>query len=63
MTATSFFIREYSNYIECRCISESLYVDIEKITYVTETLDPNGQYKRALRIIQIQKNMYNEMLK
>ena len=56
-------IRKYSNYIECEKISKRSYSDMEILTFVIDTLDADGRFDKALNIIRIQKNMYEEMLK
>ena len=57
------FVRKYSNYIECEKISNRRYSDMEQLTYVINTLDVDGRFEKALNIIRIQKNTYEEMLK
>ena len=57
------FIRKYSNYIECEKISKRSYTDMEILTFIIDTLDSDGRFDKALNIIRIQKNMYEEMLK
>ena len=57
------FIRKYSNYIECEKISNRHYSDMEQLTYIINALDIDGRFEKALNIIRIQKNTYEEMLK
>ena len=57
------FVRKYSNYIECEKISNRNYTDMEQLTYVINTLDTDGRFEKALNIIRIQKNTYEELLK
>ena len=56
------FIRKYSNYIECERISKRSYTDMEILTFVTDTLDSDRRFEKALNIIRIQKNLHEEML-
>ena len=44
------FVRKYSNYIECEKISNNHYSDMEQLTYVTNTLDIDGRFEKALII-------------
>ena len=57
------FIRKYSNYLQCEKISKRQYSDMEKLTYIINTLDSDGRFEKALNIIRIQKNTYEEMTK
>ena len=59
----STFISKYSNYLECEKISKRQYSDMEKLTYIINTLDTDGRFEKALNIIRIQKNTYEEMTK
>ena len=56
------FIRKYSNYIECERISKRSYTNMEILTFITDTLDTDGRFEKALNIIRIQKNLHEEML-
>ena len=47
------FIRKYSNYIECERISKHSYTDIEILTFVTDTLNSDRRFEKALNIIRI----------
>ena len=56
------FIREYSNYIECKHISKRSYTDMEILTFIADTLDTDGRFEKALNLIRFQKNLHEEML-
>ena len=56
------FIRKYSNYIECKHISKRSYTDMEILTFVTDILNTDGRFEKALNIIRIQKNLHEEMM-
>ena len=57
------FIYKYSKYIECEKISNRHYTDMRKPTHIIDALDTDSLFKKAFSISQIQKNMYDEMLK
>ena len=56
------FIRKYSNYIQCERNSKRSYTDMEIFTFITDPLDMDGQFEKALNIIRIQKDLNKEIL-
>ena len=53
----------YSNYIGCEKISQRLYTDIEKLTFVMETIDNDNRFERRLNVYMIQKNIHGGHIK
>ena len=57
------FIRQYVNFIECECIANRTYTDIEKLSFVMNELESDEQFEKALGNLRIHKNVYEEFLK
>ena len=57
------FIRQYTNYIECEKIANRTYTDIEKLTFIMNALENDGRFDKALGLLRIHKNMYEELSK